>query len=134
SPDALNDITHWGVKDLNQFYNASAYERISSRYAPHNVYTSIAQLNTLESSKGFTTSHYTGFVRKAKEQPSKTPTATSIDIALSGAYYNSHYDYNAAANTYKRSESGAAHTELNSDGTSVQIAPKVVVAMIVPEQ
>jgi len=134
SPDALSDITSWSVKDLNQFYNSGAYERISSRYAPHNVYTSIAQLNQIETAKGYTKSTYTGFTRKPKETPSKTPTATSIDIKFSGYYYDSHYDYDAATNTYKRSESGAAHMELHKDGSQVQIAPKVVVAMIVPEQ
>lgn len=132
SADGLSDIIAWHVKDLNQFYNASAYERISSRYAPHNVYTSIAQLNQLETAKGFTTSNYTGFVRKAKEEPSKTPTATSIDIKFSGYYYDSHYDYDPATNTYKRSEAGEPHMELNKDGSKVQIAPKVVVAMVVP--
>ncbi len=134
SQDALNDITAWHVKDLNQFYNADAYHRISTRYAPHNVYTSIAELNALEQGKGYTASHYTGFVRKPKEEPSKTPTATSIDIKFSGYYYDSHYDYDPATNTYKRSETGQPHMELHKDGTTAQIAPKVVVAMIVPEQ
>lgn len=134
SPDGLSDITAWHVKDLNQFYNAGGYERISSRYAPHNVYTSIAQLNQLEASKGYNKSTYTGFVRKAKEEPSKTPNATNIDIKFSGYYYDTHYDYDPATNTYKRSESGAAHMELHKDGTQVQIAPKVVIAMVVPRQ
>ena len=134
SPDALSDINTWHVKDLNQFYNSGAYERISSRYAPHNVYTSIDQLNQLEASKGFGKPSYTGFVRKAKEEPSKTPNATNIDIKFSGYYYDTHYDYDPATNSYKRSESNAAHMELHKDGTQVQIAPKVVVAMIVPRQ
>ena len=134
SPDALSDITAWHVKDLNQFYNSGAYQRISSRYAPHNVYTSIAQLNQVEASKGYGKSNYTGFVRKSKEEPSKTPTATTIDMTFSGYYYNSHFDYDTTTNTYKRSESGAPHMELHKDGSQVQIAPKVVIAMAVPEQ
>lgn len=133
SPDGLQDIRTWGVKDLDQFANSGAYERIGTRYAPHNVYTSIAQLNQVETSKGYTTSHYTGFPRKA-EAPSKTPDATSIDMTFSSVYYNTHYDYDVATNTYKRSEDGAPHMELHKDGTQVQIAPKVVVAMVVPEQ
>lgn len=131
SPDALQDITSWHVKDLNQFYNAGAYERISSRAAPHNVYTSIAQLNQIETTKGYTTSSFTGFPRKAAA-PSKTPNATSIDVTLSGYYYNAHYDYDAATNSYKRSEAAAAHMELNKDGSTVQLSPKVVVTMVVP--
>lgn len=134
SPDALSDVTSWHVKDLNQFYNANAYHRISTRYAPHNVYTSTAALNQLETSKGFTKSSYTGFVRKAKEEPSKAPTATSIDINFSGPYYDTHYDYDAATNTYKRNEDGAPHMEVHGDGSKVQIAPKVVVAMVTPRQ
>lgn len=132
SPDALSDINAWGVKDLNQFYNAGAYQRISSRYAPHNVYTSIAQLNQVEAQKGYGKANYTGFTRKG-EAPSKVPTATSINLVFSGYYYNAHFDYDAATNTYKRSESGAPHMELHKDGSKVQIAPKVVVAMVVPE-
>ena len=129
SPDALQDITSWNVKNLDEFSNASGYERISSRVAPHNVYTSISQLNQLETSKGYTSSKFTGFPRKP-EAPSKTPNVTSIDMTFSGFYYNTHYDYDASTNSYKRSEAGAAHMELNKDGSKVQISPKVVVAMV----
>jgi hypothetical protein len=131
SPEALQDIKNWHVRDLDQFYNSGAYERISSRYAPHNVYTSIAQLNQVETAKGYTSSKFTGFVRKP-DAPSKTPDATSIDMTFSGYYYNTHYAYDATTNTYKRSEGGAAHMELKKDGSQVQIAPKVLVALVMP--
>lgn len=130
SPEALQDIIAWHVKDLNQFYNGNAYERISSRYPPHNVYTSIAQLSSLEKSKGYTSSTFTGFARKAKETPSTSPNATSISMTFSSYYYNTHYDYDAKTNTYKRSEGGATHMELTKDGKLVQIAPKVLVALV----
>lgn len=131
SPEALADINAWHVKNLDQFYNAGAYDRISSRYAPHNVYTSIARLNALEASKGFGKSTYTGFARK-KEAPSKTPNATSIDMSFSGYSYNAHYDYDAATNTYKRSQAGGAHIQVHKDGNLAQIAPKVVIALVMP--
>jgi len=131
SPEALQDIKNWHVRDLDQFYNSGAYQRISNRYAPHNVYTSIAQLNQVESSKGYTSSTFTGFARKA-DNPSKTPNASSIDITFSGYYYNTHYDYDATTNSYKRSEGGAPHMELNKDGSQTQITPKVVLALIMP--
>jgi Protein of unknown function (DUF3048) N-terminal domain/Protein of unknown function (DUF3048) C-terminal domain len=128
SPDGLADIKAWGVRDLDQFANSGAYDRVASRAAPHNVYTSIARLNQLETSKGYTTSTFTGFVRK-KEAPAKTPTARSINLTLSGPVYNAHYDYNAATNSYNRSEGGAPQVDANSN---TQISPKVVVAMVVP--
>jgi hypothetical protein len=126
SPESLNDIRDWGVKDLNQFYNGGSYHRIGSRPAPHNVYTSIATLNQLETAKGYTTSTFTGFPRK-KEAPTKQAGAKTIDLGLSGPLYNVHYDYNPASNSYNRSEGGAAHTDANGN---TQISPKVVVAMV----
>jgi len=150
SPEALSDIKSWGVKDLDQFANGGAYQRISSRYAPHNVYTSLAQLNQLEADKGFGASKYTGFPRK-KDNPYKAPAAasttssttkkstqpqdtrtaaTAVDMNISGTYYNTHYDYDAATNSYKRNEGGAAHMSLHKDGSQVQIQPKVVIAMV----
>lgn len=126
SPDALSQIKSLGVKDLDQFANGSYYQRITSRYAPHNVYTSIAKLNELENSKGFTTSTFTGFSRKSPAKAT-TPTARSIDLAISSYAYNVHYDYDVPTNSYKRSEGGEAHTDERS---ATQLAPNVVVALV----
>lgn len=132
SPEALSDITSWNVHDLNQFYNANAYERVSSRAAPHNVYTSASQLNQLEASKGFNSSNFTGFVRKP-DSISKTPNAASIDISPSSADFNSHYDFDTSANNYKRSEGGAPHMEVDASGNKTQITPKVIIAMVMQQ-
>ncbi len=129
SPDALIDLKGWNARDLDQFANSAYYQRISSRQAPHNVYTSIARLNQLEDSKGYTSSNFTGFPRKA-DAAVKQPTAGSINLTLSGAAYNVHYDYVAATNTYNRSEGGAPQIDAN---TNTQISPRVVVAMVIPE-
>lgn len=143
SDAALADIKAWGVKDMNQFYNGGSYHRISTRAAPHNVYTGIDTLNQLEASKGYT-STYTGFPR-GKDSPYKPPTpaangkpakvndartsATSIGFSLSGPTYDPHFDYVAATNSYNRSEAGEVHTDAN---TGKQLSPKVVIALVVP--
>lgn len=45
SPEALEDLAFSSyVTDLNEFWNGSSFWRDSSRYAPHNVYTSTALL------------------------------------------------------------------------------------------
>ena len=132
SPEGLSDIQAWGVKNMDQFYNSSAYERITSRFAPHNVYTSASQLNTLEASLGYTSSVYTPWPRKS-DSPSKNPTAASIDISPSSPDYASHYDYDPSTNSYKRSEGGAPHMEVDASGNQTQITPKVVIAMVIPE-
>ncbi len=128
SPDGLADIRAWQAKDLDQFANGGSYHRIDSRYAPHNVYTSLAALTQLQTAKGYTSSTFTSFPRKA-ETPSTAPTAKTIDLGLSGPIYNAHYDYIAASNSYNRSEGGEAHIDANG---SQQISPKVVVALVVP--
>lgn len=128
SPEALQKIKTDGAKDLDQFYNPGPYHRVSNRYAPHNMYTSLAGLIDLEKSKGWTSSTFTGFPRKA-EKPSDAPTARTIDIAISGPLYNVHYDYDLASNSYKRSEGGKPHVDERS---KAQISPKVVIAIVLP--
>jgi hypothetical protein len=131
SPEAIHDLSGWSIRDMNQAYYSSYFTRIGSRDAPHNVYTSIANLNALESKLGDTTSNYTGFLRKAPS-PSKNPTAKTINFTISYSDYNVQYQYDQTNNDYKRFEGGAPHMEVNAAGVQTQITPKVVVAMIMP--
>lgn len=128
SPDALSMIKAGGIKDLDQFYNSGPYQRVSSRYAPHNMYSSVQKLVEAGKAKGFTKSDFTGFARK-DDKPSSAPTARAIDITLSGFLYNPHFDYDAASNTYKRSMAGKPHVDERS---KEQLSPKVVVVIVTP--
>ena len=131
SPDALADLNAWNVRNIDQFANSAAFQRISSRYAPHNVYTSIAQLNTVENTKGWTSSNFKGFIRKA-DTPAKTPTASNLSFTLSGPIYNPSFTYNPSTNNYTRSENGTVHNVISQSGVLTPITPKVVVALITP--
>ena len=124
SAAALSEVRNGNYRDLDQFFNGSYYWRSTDRYAPHNVYTSFAKLDALEQAKGYTTSTFTGFPR-VDGKPDAAPNATSIAINFSGPLYNTHYDYDAASNTYLRSVAGEAATD-REDG---RIAPSVVIAM-----
>lgn len=126
SPEALQRIKNEDIKDLDQSFNANYYQRVSNRYAPHNVFTSIAQLNELEKAKGYGKSNFTSFPRK-KEQPSPQPTAKSITFNISSARFNVQYAYDAASNSYLRTLGGQPHTD---EKTNKQIAPKVAIAMV----
>ncbi len=127
SPEALQNIKDWGTKDLND--STSAFWRISSRYAPHNLYTSMAKLNEYEASKNYGAASYTPLARK-KDAASKTPNASSIDFNISSYTFNAHFDYDVASDSYKRSQAGAPHVVVNGAGAEVQLQPKVVVAII----
>lgn len=128
SPTALSEIQSLNVRDMNQFYNGSSYTRISTREAPHNVYTSSASLSSLEQSKGWGTSTFTGFPRKS-DSPSKTPTAGTINLNLSNSQMAVSYLYNPKLDSYARSEGGAPMID-NNNGQQLQ--PKVVIAIVVP--
>lgn len=128
SAEALSLINQWRVKDIP--HDSAHYQRVSSRAAPHNLYTSIAQLREYAASKGYGKSNFTPLPRKEKEEPAATPTAKTIDFNISSANFNVHYDYDATSNTYKRSIGGAAHTDERSGN---QISPKAVVALIMPQ-
>ncbi len=129
SPAALADISQWNVKDMDQFYNGSYYQRITSRVAPHNVYTTLASLYSLEQKKGYTSSNFSSWQRKPS-QPLKTPTASSINLSLSGPAYNVSYSYSPSTNSYNRNDGGAPQIDAN---TNKQISPNVVIAIVVPE-
>lgn len=144
SPEAMANIKAWGIKDLDQFYNSGTYKRVSSRAAPHNVYSSIGGLTALATSKGYASSKFTGFTRKtekpykaavagqtAASKDARTP-ANAINLGISGAFYNVHYDYDATTNSYKRSLAGQPHMSVDAAGAQKQITPKIAIALVMP--
>jgi hypothetical protein len=130
SPAALAQI-RGGGKDLDQFFNAGSYWRQPSRRTPHNVYTSFERLDALNKAKGYTSSKFTTWLRKV-DKKLVTPTAKTINVNISSALYNSHYDYDAVSNTYLRSEGGKAHNVTNAaaDSAGQQLHPKVVLVLV----
>jgi hypothetical protein len=132
SLDALQQV-RGGMKDLDQFFNSSAYTRITQRYAPHNVYTSFDKLDALNTGKGYTSSKFTSWPRKP-EKAIVPATVNSIDMSISSFYYNVHYTYNAANNNYLRFEAGKSQIDITSqaDKTGIQLSPKVVIAIVMP--
>ncbi len=126
SGEGLAKIRSDGVRDMDHGANGNAFMRVNNRPAPHNLYTTMAKLDEVRNSRGYTSSTFEGFARK-EEKASATPTAKSIDFSISSPLYSVHYDYDAPSNSYKRSEGGKPHTDLKS---SAQLQPKVVIANV----
>lgn len=127
SAQALAKLRNENFKDLEAFQNPNYYQRVSNRYAPHNLYTGRSKLLELQKSKGWNTSKFTGFERKEKEEKAATPTAKTIDLSISGFYYNPQFVYNAKNNSYLRNLAGRPHMD---ERAKKQIQPKVVVVLV----
>ena len=132
SPDALSQVGTY--RNLDEFANGGSFYRVSSRYAPHNVYTDFTRLDALNQRKGYTSSLFTAWPRKP-EKKLATPTAKIIDFSISSADFYVHYDYDAPSNSYLRSEGGQPHLDYVSaaDKTGVRLQPKVVIGLVVPQ-
>jgi hypothetical protein len=126
SADGLAKIRAEKIKDIDHGANGAAFMRVSSRYAPHNLYTTMANLDGVSSKRGYTTSTFEGFPRKA-EKPLAVQTAKGIDLTMSSYLYNVRYDYDSTTNSYKRSEGGKPHMDEKS---GAQLSPKVAIAMV----
>jgi len=130
SLNALNEIRNGQYRDLDQFFNSQYYWRATDRYAPHNVYTSFEKLDALNVAKGFMSSSEAKSFDRVDSKASTTPTASTINVTISSATFNSAYTYNTASNTYDRSQAGAPHL----DRESGQISPRVVIIMKVAQE
>lgn len=127
---ALNEIKSQGIKDIDHGANGSTFTRVNSRFAPHNLYTSREALLSVHKAKGWNTSNFTGFVRKA-DKPSATPDAKLISLTISSTLYNPRFGYDPGSNSYLREEGGKPHMD---EKAGKQINPKVVVVIITPHR
>lgn len=125
---SLQEIRNGKYRDIDQFFNGSSYWRANDRRPPHNVYTSFEKLDALNAGKGYKSSQFTSFTRTDGKVSDK-PNAVSIDINFSSSWYNTHYDYDKASNTYLRSIGGQA----SNDREEGRLAPSIVIALHVNE-
>lgn len=123
SAASLTEVSSSKYRNLDMMVGGYAW-RTTDRYAPHNVYTNFANLDAYNAAKGYSTSSFTGFSRQ-DGKPAATADATSIDLTISSASYNPHYDYDAATDAYKRSIDG----EPSTDREGGQLTPRVIVAL-----
>ncbi len=126
SPVALSRVNSQNVKSLTQFNNPEAYRRTNTRFAPHNMYSSRQALLDVHKKRGYTSSNFSGFVRKTPS-PATTPEATEVSVAISGPLYNVRFAYDKKTNSYLRFMGGVAHVDEQSNE---QINPDVFIVMV----
>lgn len=129
SPEGLALVRSLGLKDLDQMrFGDALANRVSNRYAPHNMYTDFNRIDAISKEQNYSSSDFNPFERK-DDEPSDADspaTAASVVMDISGANYNTSYSYDVKTNRYTRVMAGLPH---NDQESGKQIAPKVLVAL-----
>lgn len=117
SPQAQNDIKAFGVNNISGTQaDGSAFWREQPLGSYHNVFTSISNLTTKATSKGYSTSSEAAPLLNYSIEPVDLSTsggvtaANNIRIDYSSSQYVS-YEYDPVAKTYKRYMRGTPHVD-----------------------
>lgn len=127
SPDALDLIKSIrGFQDLNQFWHGNDFWRSSSRYAPHNTYTSMEKLVAAAVKQEVTTSTFDSWTYQDEvsiDAGAVSSTATEISVPYAGAYAAS-WEYVSSTHLYQRYQ--YHHPQADADGSLVYARNVVV--------
>jgi hypothetical protein len=127
SATALAEVGPLGLKDINALYGGPSqyFMRTTDRVAPHNLYTTGANVSAALQAYGFNgPPTFTPSPRK-KDQPTKTPAHPDINIDYSYNGYQVEYKYVYSCNCYDRWLGGVPHIDRNT-GQQIQVKNVVV--------
>jgi Protein of unknown function (DUF3048) N-terminal domain/Protein of unknown function (DUF3048) C-terminal domain len=131
SPQALQTLREQGngqlVYNADEFRYGSYFHRVSSRFAPHNLYTDLKNLRKLSAATGAKPGPLEAAWKFAPDAPlAERPSGGRIRVSY--PYNTITYRYHRASNTYYRTVSGEGKQFDAADGE--RIAPKNVVVML----
>ncbi len=108
---ALDLIASGGTFDFNQYWWGAYYWRATDRYAPHNVYTSIENLQAFyekRSDAGVAPTRLYGLWEFKDFDPS-TDMGVSVSIDYNAPVYTVDWIYNSESGRYERRQYGSDH-------------------------
>lgn len=115
SPEALNKISGlMGFRNLDEMANGQYFWRVTSKAAPHNVYTSTDQLSRAVQSKKWQVKDFKPWVYD--DQATSTGQAMDIKIPY-GGNYSVTWKYDASKDLYQRYLANRA--DKDADGSFV---------------
>lgn len=119
-----------GVADIDQYFNDSYYQRITSRPAPHNVYAHSERLLDLAQDQNISLEPSYKKWKFKDDAPTVSPNAATININFSLPAFDVKYVYAKTTNTYNRFNGGVVAKDANG---GEQLSPKVVIVQYVPK-
>lgn len=117
SPDALVKIQKEKIPDMNEFYNGKYFWRGNDKGAPHNVYTSSANLENYITDKDISRIPLIAWNFKDDLPESELATSSVIQIAYRIAGDEVEWRFDKSNNDYERYVGGEPY--LDKDGTKV---------------
>ncbi len=127
--DALANIKagdYKNIADADQFFNDPYFHRIKSRPMPHNVYTSVAKLESLINAHGFSNNANFHPWQFKDDAPGSGATDLNVDFSLKD--YAVEWKYDSSNNSYLRVLAGKPHKDADS---GKQIAAKNIIVQFV---
>ena len=127
SEEALTLIRKISINDLNQFYFGSYFWRDNSRYAPHNVYTTLDKLRAAAASKKYKTqaTAIPSYAFKEEVETASRPVTHKFTVNFNASFAPT-YIYDPVTNSYSRTLLGVKQTDANTK--KAVVAKNVVVA------
>lgn len=110
--DALDMIPSSALYDLNQFYNGSYFWRDTSRYAPHNVYTTMAKLYSAAGKRNYpvTDSAVPAFSFKKELKSEERPATFKFTVNFNSSFAVT-WTYDSKTNRFMRSILGVSQKD-----------------------
>jgi hypothetical protein len=125
SPEALSLLDTLAIPSLNQFYFSKFFWRSIARYAPHNVYTSTAELENGFVYKDYDLPDLNSFVFAEDEYKPEEDTEQKVSLSFSiSDLYDVMWEFDAEKNLYRRHQGG--DVQKDKDGSEVNAANVVV--------
>ncbi|USN53160.1 MAG: DUF3048 domain-containing protein [Candidatus Nomurabacteria bacterium] len=132
SPEALQELSGFSLRDLNCLTNAARYCYRGAGYAPHNLYTNTEKLTFAMRDLQYedVQPDFRSWRFKDEDAIEARGNFTELSLQYSSGTYNPHYEYDRERNVYLRFNANDPHMDR---AQNVQIAPKNVVVQVIPE-
>lgn len=128
SGQALQQVgRRMGAKSLNQMEHSGPYYRSGDRPSPHNMYSSINDLQNLQNDLGYSNNDIPPFER-SDDDPAEESEANRITINYSSSQYQAQFRYRASENDYRRYMAGNPHID-RATGNPITVDNVVVIKM-----
>ncbi len=125
----LNKKYYKNVTDLNEYFNGTYFERIKSKPAPHNVYTSTEKIAQFMKDKNINdTADIIGWMFKDQSPTVENRTAENISINFSQNPYKVGYTFEPTSGLYSRLQAGTPHLD---SASKKQLTAKTVIVQFV---